>query len=102
MCQPSLLQVANSSAALPGQRQHDQQQHPQPAAVQAVVSAFQQCQDAKQRYQLVLRYADQLPPFPPELKRYENRVMGCSAQVCTVLCWHRPELLHDVFHVLPC
>jgi sulfur transfer protein SufE len=46
-----------------------------------VVSRFQQCSDSKQRYQLVLSYADCLPAYPEELKRPENRVLGCSAQV---------------------
>jgi hypothetical protein len=46
-----------------------------------VVSKFQQCSDPKQRYQLVLSYADSLPAYPEELKQPENRVLGCSAQV---------------------
>lgn len=45
------------------------------------VSRFQACSDAKERYQLVLQYADRLPPYPEELKRNDNRVLGCSAQV---------------------
>lgn len=52
-----------------------------PTAVQNVVDKFQHTTDAKQRYQLLLGYADALPPYPEELKRPENRVMGCSAQV---------------------
>eukprot|EP00878_Enallax_costatus_P014265 GHUV01014921.1.p1 GENE.GHUV01014921.1~~GHUV01014921.1.p1 ORF type:complete len:256 (+),score=54.72 GHUV01014921.1:168-935(+) len=51
-----------------------------PALVQDVVDKFQLCTDAKQRYQMVLSYAEGLPSYPAELRRPENRVMGCSAQ----------------------
>jgi hypothetical protein len=53
-----------------------------PAAAEAVVKRFVRCTDAKQRYQLVLEYAEQLPPFPEALKQTANRVLGCTAQVC--------------------
>ena len=46
-----------------------------------LVAKFAACADAKQRYQLVLQYADSLPPYTQELKRNANRVLGCSAQV---------------------
>jgi hypothetical protein len=52
--------------------------------VHDVVETFQQCKDPKQRYQLVLGYASSLPPYPEELKRPENRVLGCTAQVGAV------------------
>jgi hypothetical protein len=51
------------------------------ATLLRVVSKFQQCSDPKQRYQLVLSYADSLPAYPEDLKQPENRVLGCSAQV---------------------
>lgn len=52
-----------------------------PAALQTVVYKFQQCSDPKQRYQLVLHYADGLSAYPDELKLPENRVLGCTSQV---------------------
>lgn len=67
--------------------------HPQPAAVagalnhglisrlEHTVSEFEACTDAKERYQLVLQYAQALPPYPDELKQHTNRVLGCTAQV---------------------
>lgn len=54
-----------------------------------IVSKFEACADAKQRYQLVLQFAESLPAYPEELKRNENRVLGCSAQVrnCNRYSW---------------
>lgn len=52
-----------------------------PARLEETVAKFQACSDPKQRYQLVLQYAESLAPYPEELKRNENRVLGCSAQV---------------------
>jgi len=49
--------------------------------LEETVANFQACSDPKQRYQLVLQYAESLAPYPEELKRNENRVLGCSAQV---------------------
>jgi sulfur transfer protein SufE len=45
------------------------------------VAKFASCADAKQRYQLVLQYADSLPELPEDLKTNANRVLGCTAQV---------------------
>jgi cysteine desulfuration protein SufE len=55
------------------------------ARVDEIVSKFQSCADAKQRYQLVLQYAEQLPAFPEDLKENGNRVLGCTAQVLAPL-----------------
>lgn len=52
------------------------------AALQTVLCKFQNCSNPKQRYQLVLKYADILPAYPEDLKLPENRVLGCAAQVC--------------------
>ncbi|KAF6252272.1 hypothetical protein COO60DRAFT_1287195 [Scenedesmus sp. NREL 46B-D3] len=66
------VRAASSAAVEPAQQT--------PAALQDVLSKFHQCSDAKQRYQLVLEYADSLPRYPEQLKRPENRVLGCAAQ----------------------
>lgn len=50
------------------------------AALQTVLCKFQNCSNPKQRYQLVLKYADILPAYPEDLKLPENRVLGCAAQ----------------------
>jgi sulfur transfer protein SufE len=49
--------------------------------VEDVVSKFQACTDAKERYQLVMQYAQALPAYPAEVRQNANRVLGCTAQV---------------------
>lgn len=55
----------------------------QPAgkALGAVQEEFQAAESQQQRLQLLQGYAAGLPSFPEERQTFENRVMGCTAQV---------------------
>jgi quinolinate synthase len=66
-----------------------------PQGVARVVEEFAACPDAKAKAQHLLQYAQQLPPYPVELKTNAHRVMGCAAQA-----WVAAELDGDGHVVL--
>ena len=43
-----------------------------------------QSSDAKQQLRLMMQYASKLAPLPEEAHNWNNRVMGCTTQVCFV------------------
>jgi sulfur transfer protein SufE len=61
-----------------------------PASLDSVTEQFQAAGGPKERAQLLLQLAKVLPPFPADMRTMDNRVMGCTAQVC----WH--------FDAVPC
>jgi hypothetical protein len=59
-----------------------QQAFPTPP-LEALARELQAAADAKERTRLLLGYGRRLPPFPEAARRDANRVMGCTAQVCS-------------------
>ena len=51
-----------------------------------IAAEFQAASGAKDRAGLLLKFADRLPHLPAEQRTNANRVMGCTAQVCAMLC----------------
>jgi cysteine desulfuration protein SufE len=52
-----------------------------PAAIEKIVSRFQQTTDPKRRYEQLLWFAKKLDPLPEQEKTPENKVPGCVSQV---------------------
>lgn len=52
-----------------------------PPALAKIVQRFQSITDTKRRYEYLLWFAKQLPPFPEEDKQPANKVVGCVSQV---------------------
>ena len=52
-----------------------------PAAIEKIVSRFQQTSDPKRRYEQLLWFAKKLDPLPEQEKTPENKVPGCVSQV---------------------
>lgn len=52
-----------------------------PAAIEKIVSRFQQTPDPKRRYEQLLWFAKKLDPLPEQEKTPENKVLGCVSQV---------------------
>lgn len=55
-----------------------------PASLLAIVERLQRANPAKVKYELLIRYAQKLPPFPAEAKIPVNQVKGCTSQVWVV------------------
>lgn len=53
-----------------------------PASLDSIAEQFQAAGGPKERAQLLLQLARDLPPFPADARTTANRVMGCTAQVC--------------------
>ena len=51
------------------------------SGLDSVLLDFQDAKHDNQRLALLKQYAKRLPAFPLEHKAWENRVMGCTAQV---------------------
>ena len=56
-----------------------------PTGLDGVLADFKSASSDQQRLRFLKQYAEQMPALPAELRTFENRVMGCTAQVCT---WH--------------
>ncbi len=52
-----------------------------PPALAKIVQRFQSITDTKRRYEYLLWFAKQLPPFPEADKQPDNKVVGCVSQV---------------------
>ncbi|MBU6228363.1 MAG: SufE family protein [Cyanobacteria bacterium REEB459] len=52
-----------------------------PAAIEKIVSRFQQTTDPKRRYEQLLWFAKKLDPLPADQKIPANKVPGCVSQV---------------------
>ena len=52
-----------------------------PVSVERVLAEFEARQSDKDALQLLLQYARQAPSLLPEQRSFDNRVMGCTAQV---------------------
>jgi cysteine desulfuration protein SufE len=57
-----------------------------PAAIEKIVSRFQQTSDPKRRYEQLLWFAKKLDPLPEQEKTPENKVPGCVSQVFVTAC----------------
>ncbi|MEN9218135.1 MAG: SufE family protein [Gloeomargarita sp. DG_2_bins_126] len=55
-----------------------------PAPLLAIVERLQRAHAAKVKYELLIRYAQKLPPLPVEQKIPANQVRGCTSQVWVV------------------
>ena len=52
-----------------------------PPALAKIVQRFQRITDTKRRYEYLLWFAKQLPPFPEADKQPAHKVVGCVSQV---------------------
>ncbi len=50
-------------------------------ALQRIVSRFRKAKTSRQKYELLLAYAQRLPPFPEEERTEGNLVRGCASPV---------------------
>ncbi len=55
-----------------------------PAALASIVERLQRANPARMKYELLIRYAQKLPPFPSSNKIPEHQVKGCTSQVWLV------------------
>ncbi|MGQ9838452.1 MAG: SufE family protein [Cyanobacteriota bacterium] len=49
--------------------------------LQQIVARFQKARTSRQKYELLLAYANRLPPFPEEKRTEANLVRGCASRV---------------------
>ena len=52
-----------------------------PVGLDGVLADFKAASSDQQRLRFLKQYAERMPAFPAELRTFENRVMGCTAQV---------------------
>ncbi len=52
-----------------------------PPPLAKAVQRFEQVTDPKRRYEYLLWFAQQLPPFPADQKQPQYKVQGCTSQV---------------------
>lgn len=55
-----------------------------PAPLTAIVERLQRANPARMKYELLIRYAQKLPPLSPAAKIPANQVKGCTSQVWLV------------------
>jgi cysteine desulfuration protein SufE len=55
-----------------------------PAPLAAIVERLQRANPARMKYELLIRYAQKLPPLSPAAKIPANQVKGCTSQVWLV------------------
>jgi cysteine desulfuration protein SufE len=52
-----------------------------PLALGQIIQKFQHISEPKRRYEYLLWFAKQLPPFPSDQKLSAHKVLGCASQV---------------------
>ncbi len=52
-----------------------------PPPLAKAVQRFEQVTDPRRRYEYLLWFAQQLPPFPEDQKQPQHKVQGCTSQV---------------------
>jgi len=57
---------------------------PLPAPLTKIVERLQRANPARMKYELLIRYAQQVPPLPMSAKIPANQVQGCTSQVWLV------------------
>jgi len=55
-----------------------------PAPLTKIVERLQRANPARMKYELLIRYAQQVPPLPMSAKIPANQVQGCTSQVWLV------------------